>query len=165
MDAVRKATEEALASGDYVSDRAIMDKVFGVKGRNMAGQTMEYINAMGNTGDWLAFIRNLAEGHKKLSALERFGSVLGINSNLSNAVSGTTTGATPTSSAAADNASASASAIATGGTRSTTVNIKIEKGIGDVYFQGSTRENQSEIERNLAESLYRILGMAETAAM
>jgi hypothetical protein len=163
MDAVRRATEEAFATLGAVGPQAIMDKVFGVKGWNSAGMS-EYANVMGHTGDWKAFIRSIEEGQKKGSAMERFGAVLGINSSLSSAVSGTTAGAAPDlTSAAADSASASASAIATGGTRSTTVNIKIEKGIGDVYFQGTTRENQSEIERNLAESLYRILGMAETA--
>lgn len=61
--------------------------------------------------------------------------------------------------------SASNEAIATGGTRNTTININLGKGlIGEVFFNGTTKENQSEIERNLAEAMYRVLGMAETAA-
>ncbi|MDR0814760.1 MAG: hypothetical protein LBN37_03295 [Bacteroidales bacterium] len=55
-------------------------------------------------------------------------------------------------------------AVATGGTRNTTVNISFGKGlIENIIFNGGTKENQSEIERNLAEAMYRVLGIAESA--
>ncbi len=51
-------------------------------------------------------------------------------------------------------------AVATGGTRSTTVNITLGNMIETVNFNGSASENQTEIERTFAESLSRVLGMA-----
>lgn len=51
-------------------------------------------------------------------------------------------------------------AVATGGTRSTTVNITLGNMIETVNFNGSVNENQTEIERTFAESLSRVLGMA-----
>jgi hypothetical protein len=53
-------------------------------------------------------------------------------------------------------------AIATGGTRSTTINISM-KNMMEAHFNGTTRENSREVERNLAEAIYKVLGMAETA--
>ena len=35
--------------------------------------------------------------------------------------------------------------------------------IKQVVFQGSTSENKEEIERNFAECLYRVLGMAQAS--
>ncbi|MDR0559133.1 MAG: hypothetical protein LBG92_03120 [Prevotellaceae bacterium] len=58
----------------------------------------------------------------------------------------------------------SVEATATGGSRSTVINVKIDKGVGDLYFNGTTKENSAEIERNIAAMFYRILGFAETAA-
>jgi hypothetical protein len=56
-------------------------------------------------------------------------------------------------------------AVATGGTRNTTVNITINDGlVKTVNVNGSTGESISEIERNFAEALYRVLGMAEQSA-
>jgi hypothetical protein len=51
-------------------------------------------------------------------------------------------------------------AVATGGKRSTTVNITLGNMIETVNFNGSASENQTEIERTFAESLSRVLGMA-----
>jgi len=53
-------------------------------------------------------------------------------------------------------------AIATGGTRNSTVNIKINDVVGSMVFQGGFSENESELERKLATLMARILGMAET---
>jgi hypothetical protein len=55
-------------------------------------------------------------------------------------------------------------AIATGGTRNTTINISGIKMIENLIMQGTVSENVPEIERNLAEALYRVLGMAEVSA-
>jgi hypothetical protein len=55
-------------------------------------------------------------------------------------------------------------AIATGGTRNTTVNISVGKFFEDMVFNGGVRENREDIQRNMAEVMSRVLGMAETAA-
>lgn len=55
-------------------------------------------------------------------------------------------------------------AIATGGTRNTEINITLGNMIGSVSFSGGFDENRDDLERRLAESLYRILGMAEATA-
>jgi hypothetical protein len=54
-------------------------------------------------------------------------------------------------------------AVATGGSRNNTINISLKNMIEQIHFNGTTKENQHEIERNFAEALYRVLGMAETA--
>ena len=53
-------------------------------------------------------------------------------------------------------------AIATGGTRNSTVNIKIGNVVEKISFQGGFSENESEMERKLAAMMARILAMAET---
>lgn len=58
----------------------------------------------------------------------------------------------------------STSAIATGGTRSTEINITLGNMIESVVFNGFFEENRDDLERKLAESMYRILGMAEASA-
>ncbi len=58
----------------------------------------------------------------------------------------------------------STSAIATGGTRSTEINITLGNMIESVVFNGGFDENRDDLERKLAESMYRILGMAEASA-
>ena len=57
--------------------------------------------------------------------------------------------------------SSDTTAVATGGTRNTEIHININDMIKQVVFQGSTSENKEEIERNFAECLYRVLGMAQ----
>lgn len=54
-------------------------------------------------------------------------------------------------------------AVATGGTRNTEIHINIGDMIKQVVFNGTTRENQQEIERVFAESLNRVLGMAQVS--
>lgn len=54
-------------------------------------------------------------------------------------------------------------AVATGGTRHTEIHINIGDMIKQVVFNGTTRENQQEIERTFAECLSRVLGMAQVS--
>ena len=54
-------------------------------------------------------------------------------------------------------------AVATGGTRNTEIHINIGDMIKHVTFNGTTRENQQEIERTFAECLNRVLGMAQVS--
>lgn len=81
------------------------------------------------------------------------------NATLSSAVktaSGTTTGKTNTK-------SSDTTAVATGGTRNTEIHINIGDMIKEVVFNGTTSENKQDIERNFAECLYRVLGMAQAS--
>jgi len=57
-------------------------------------------------------------------------------------------------------------AIATGGTRNTTIHINLGKmqAAETITFNGGLKENKEEIQRNMAEVMFRVLGMAETAA-
>ena len=57
-----------------------------------------------------------------------------------------------------------ATATATGGTRSTTVNINLGKMVENINFNGGYEENETDMEQRLAGMLARILGMAETTA-
>jgi hypothetical protein len=61
--------------------------------------------------------------------------------------------------------SKSSEAIATGGTRNTTVNISLGKFFENIVFNGGgVRENRDDIERQMAEVMARVLGVAETSA-
>lgn len=57
-----------------------------------------------------------------------------------------------------------ATATATGGTRSTTVNINLGKMVENINFNGGYEENETDMEQRLAGILARILGMAEATA-
>ena len=82
---------------------------------------------------------------------------IGTNNQLQDAVAGGNSGGTDLGGGKATN-----EAIATGGTRNSTVNIKINDVVGSMVFQGGFSENESELERKLATLMARILGMAET---
>ena len=57
-----------------------------------------------------------------------------------------------------------ATATATGGTRSTTINITLGKMVESINFNGGYTENEPDMEQRLAAALSRILGMAEATA-
>lgn len=59
--------------------------------------------------------------------------------------------------------SSDTTAVATGGTRNTEIHINIGDMIKQVVFNGTTSENKQEIERNFAECLARVLGMAQAS--
>jgi hypothetical protein len=97
---------------------------------------------------------------KTVDALKRFGAGrLGITEDLISSVN------TPLASSGNPGGSINAAneAIVTGGTRNTTVNISLGNMIENVIFNGATKENMNEIERNFSEALARVLGVAETA--
>ncbi len=56
-----------------------------------------------------------------------------------------------------------ASAIATGGTRSTTINISLKSLVENIIYQGGYEGNREALERDLESSLLRILQMAYSA--
>ncbi|MCD8081870.1 MAG: hypothetical protein LUF04_16185 [Bacteroides sp.] len=53
--------------------------------------------------------------------------------------------------------------IATGGTRSTTINITIGSMVESIFYQGAFGENKDEFEKDLESALVRVLQMAHTA--
>ena len=61
-------------------------------------------------------------------------------------------------------AGTAATAVATGGTRNTTVNINLGKMVESIVFNGGYEENEQDMEQRLAAMLSRILGMAEATA-
>ncbi len=54
-------------------------------------------------------------------------------------------------------------AIVTGGSRSTNVTINFKNLIENIAFNGTTKENMQEIERNLAEGMFRVLNIAQSS--
>ena len=88
----------------------------------------------------------------------------GTTENLTNAVNAPLEGMRSAGGRATSGGTGSAtSAVATGGTRNTEIHINIGDMIKQVVFNGSTGENQHEIERVFAESLSRVLGMAQVS--
>jgi hypothetical protein len=80
-----------------------------------------------------------------------------VNDPLASASGGGSSGGSSGGSKAGD-------AIATGGKRNTTINISVGKFFESMIFNGTTSENKESIQRNMAEALARVLGIAETAA-
>lgn len=86
---------------------------------------------------------------------------LGINEQLQTAAGGPgTTGSTNVGGTATAKAT---EAVATGGTKSTNVTITLKNLVEKIVFEGTTAENKSEIERNLAEAMFRVLNMAQSS--
>lgn len=54
-------------------------------------------------------------------------------------------------------------AIATGGTRNTSITINLGEMIGSVTFNGSLKETREDFERTLAESMFRVLAIAQSS--
>jgi hypothetical protein len=174
MDKVTSIVQQKIDSGEFKSGifsgasnsqiQDIMNEAF--NGRHVGNGAYRYDEiANGSANAWRDLIDVMLENQQSVHLLAdfakgRFGvsdaDILGTNGALRGAVGGKPKPA-PTSTKTTNDATA------TGGTRSTTVNIKIDKGIGDLYFNGTTKENAPEIERNLAEMLYRVLGIASTA--
>lgn len=73
------------------------------------------------------------------------------------AVNGSTNAATAPNS----DTNSKATAVATGGTKHTTINIQVSDMIKQVTFNGSTGENIDDIRRNFAQALNQVLGIAE----
>nr|MDD3685919.1 hypothetical protein [Bacteroidales bacterium] len=53
--------------------------------------------------------------------------------------------------------------IVTGGARSTNITINFKNLIETIMFNGSTQENQEEMQRNIAEGVFRALNMAQSS--
>ncbi len=99
-------------------------------------------------------------GWKGKEKTEKTASKIGINEQLQQAVGGTGTETGTNKNSATG---ASTEAVATGGTRSTNVTITLKNLVEKIVFEGTTQENRSEIERNLAEAMFRVLNMAQSS--
>jgi hypothetical protein len=89
---------------------------------------------------------------------------IGANEGIQTAVNGPVNSALGGGgSGAGRGASKSNEAIATGGTRNTTVHVNVGKFFESMIFNGGVQENKEEIQRRMAEIMARVLGVAETA--
>jgi len=109
------------------------------------------------------YVDELLKQVHDIKGLENYGFLKGfsVNNSLENAVNGKTTGGTGNGGNNTPLGNTN-EAIATGGTRNTTINISM-KNMMEAHFNGTTGENIHGVECNLAEAMYKVLGMAETA--
>lgn len=92
---------------------------------------------------------------------ESSSAAMGTNSQLQSLVSASTSGAEV--SANMPSLGKSNEAIVTGGTRNTSITINLGEMIGSVTFNGSIEENKEDFERKLAESMFRVLAIAQSS--
>ena len=64
---------------------------------------------------------------------------------------------------AAGTTSRATEAVATGGSRSTNITINLKDLVGQISFNGSLTDKREEMERTLAESMFRVLAMAQSS--
>lgn len=86
---------------------------------------------------------------------------LGTNSQLQSMVSASTGGSSATG--GMSSLKSSNEAIATGGTRNTSITINLGEMIGSISYNGGFEENREDFERKLAESMFRVLAIAQTS--
>lgn len=92
---------------------------------------------------------------------ESSSATIGTNSQLQSLVSTSTSSAD--ASANMPSLGKSNEAIVTGGTRNTSITINLGEMIGSVTFNGSIEENKEDFERKLAESMFRVLAIAQSS--
>jgi hypothetical protein len=173
------AVGKAVDMANMMAEKAVSDKVKSISGWSfnpyhrpgyfhdvaMGKSDKETRFVLGRAGSaWEDLFIEMFEKQNKLKALQNYGmGLFGLSQDdLMQYVNGTTMhGGSGDGTNTFDNAT---QAIATGGTRNTTINISLGKMIENVIFSGTTKENMNEIERNFAEALARTLGVAETAA-
>ena len=86
---------------------------------------------------------------------------IGTNSQLQSMASASTGSSTATG--GMSSLKSSNEAIATGGTRNTSITINLGEMIGSVSFNGSIEDNREDFERKLAESMFRVLAIAQSS--
>ena len=92
---------------------------------------------------------------------ESSSATIGTNSQLQSLVSNSTSSVE--ASANMPSLGKSNEAIVTGGTRNTSITINLGEMIGSVTFNGSIEENKEDFERKLAESMFRVLAIAQSS--
>lgn len=83
------------------------------------------------------------------------------DSSTQNSLIAAVNGSTNAATAPNNDTNSKATAVATGGTKHTTINIQVSDMIKQVTFNGSTGENIDDIRRNFAQALNQVLGIAE----
>lgn len=86
---------------------------------------------------------------------------IGTNSQLQSMASASTGSSSNTS--GMSSLKSSNEAIATGGTRNTSITINLREMIGSVSFNGGIEDNREDFERKLAESMFRVLAIAQSS--
>lgn len=86
---------------------------------------------------------------------------IGTNSQLQSMASASTGSTTATG--GMSSLKSSNEAIATGGTRNTSITINLGEMIGSVSFNGGIEDNREDFERKLAESMFRVLAIAQSS--
>ncbi len=107
-------------------------------------------------------------GWKGSDETEQAQESIGINSQLQQAVGGGAMaaadgGAGGSDAAGGKSTSRATEAVATGGQRSTNITINLKDLVGQIAFNGSLSEKREEMERTLAESMFRVLAMAQSS--
>ncbi|MDR2564370.1 MAG: hypothetical protein LBC98_10605 [Prevotellaceae bacterium] len=179
IDKVKSVVDEKIKSGKFTSGMIssgasnilidqVMREAFGSAGHSMWG---EKFNAPGSAGKWRDMINDMLENQQKVHVLEQFLGgrygitdeqiigATGVNSALASAVNGNKTN--PKGDGSTDSTN---EAIATGGKRNTVINITIGDLIKEINFNGGFGENRDAVQRDLAQAIMQVLGMAETAA-
>lgn len=113
-------------------------------------KTMTIFEIEGNGKGW----KDVLGGAK-----EKFG--IGTNDSLQAAANGAGGGGADNTGGGVGNKTTES--VATGGTRNTNIKIDFKNLIENIVFQGGTSENRQEIERNLAEAMFRVLNMAQSS--
>jgi hypothetical protein len=133
--------------------RAIVDGV--KKVHEYAGKARESLSGIKMSWNSEKSLSDIAGGVKKKLGI-------GTNEGVQAAVNGPLNTASGGGSGGGD-ASKSNKAVATGGTRNTTVNISVGKFFESMVFNGGVRESKEDVQRQMAEVMARVLGMAENS--
>jgi tape measure domain-containing protein len=72
--------------------------------------------------------------------------------------------ATPEKPVKDDKIKATTDAIASGGARNTSVNIKLKNMVENIVFSGGMKENRGDLEKQITQIMMRVLGMAQSTA-
>jgi hypothetical protein len=153
---------------DYLTRKVTLSRGFGTEVPGWNGKkSVQFPEDIRKTNSALRSLIDVALSQKNAykGFMDFTGARYGIDDSLMNAVNAGTGGAAPGSTAAPGSSTAdTTSAIATGGTKNTTVNIRFGNMVETMNFNGALNENEEAVENRLTELMARILGMAETQA-
>ena len=158
--------KEAVGLGNSAENRAAIAAIGAdVEARQQAitAGAQRVADHLKNAGRSLAGIDMSWNSEKSLlDIVSGFGAKLGISSPSIPGLGGSETesGINPTGGEVAKNAT---EAVATGGTRNTTINISIGNMVERIVYEGSYDDNRENMERDMESLFIRVLQMAKTA--
>ena len=158
--------KEAVGLGNSAENRAAIAAIGAdVEARQQAitAGAQRVADHLKNAGRSLAGIDMSWNSEKSLSDIvSGFGAKLGISSPSIPGLGGSETesGINPTGGEVAKNAT---EAVATGGTRNTTINISIGNMVERIVYEGGYDDNRENMERDMESLFIRVLQMAKTA--